>query len=129
MIFWPLFVGSFHNLCFQNQERKVLRLQTVMSKCSPCTYSWKKVGTYKPGSPFFFFRPNSEKNTKKSDLLRELNFWSNIVFRAPQNLKMWLVKFKEKSLFLTMPAPSRQSGLSHTWWRLFHHYWWYWTIR
>ena len=28
-----------------------------------------------------------------------------------------------------MPAPLRQSGLSHTRWRLFHHYWWPWTKR
>ena len=28
-----------------------------------------------------------------------------------------------------MPAPSRQSGLPHTRWRLFHHYWWRWTRR
>ena len=53
---WPLFVGSFHNhsdLCFQNQESKVLHLQTVMSECSPCTHSWKKWEPRNLVPPFF----------------------------------------------------------------------------
>jgi len=69
-------------IAVQNQERQVLHLRTVVSECSPCTYSWKKVGTWKPVSRLFV-RQNLEKHSKVRFVWKKWMqglFWSRIVF-------------------------------------------------